>query len=90
MSLIVQIKLIIFSFLFGMFLGYGIDLNYKTIYKSKRGIRFLFALMFSIFQSLLYFLILLKINDGMIHIYGILSILVGLLLEHILYKKYKK
>lgn len=90
MNLNIQITTIIFSFLFGIFFSICLNVNYKLIYESKKIIKIIFTLVLIIFEILLYFLILLKINYGIIHIYGILSIILGFILENYLNKLFIK
>lgn len=87
MSLDLQIKTIIFSFLFGIYLSIILDINYKFLYHDKKSIRFLSTFILIIGNVLLYFLILQKINQGVLHLYGILLIIIGYLLEHFLHHK---
>lgn len=82
MILEVQIKTLIFSFLFGIYFAYMIRVNYKYIYTLKKLYKILatFLLIFS--NVLLYFIILLKINNGIIHMYSLLMIVLGTYMEH--------
>ena len=81
MSLGTQILLVIVSFFFGVLFELIHSLCYKIIYCKKIVIK-------------VFFTFLLKINNGIIHIYGIISLLVGILsfyyLKLLFYKKYKK
>ena len=94
MSLETQILLVVFSFFFGMLFELIHSISYKIIYCKKRVIKVLFTFILILLQSLLYFYILLKINNGIIHIYGIISLLIGILsfyyLKLLFYKKHKK
>jgi len=87
MNLETQIKLILFSFSFGIFLALMIDLNHKYLYSNKKTFKIIFTFIFTLINSLLYFILLQKINNGIIHIYSILCIIVGFFIEHIVRKK---
>lgn len=94
MSLEIQILLVIISFLFGIFFEFIHTISYKIIYCKKIFIRVIFTFILIFLQSLLYFYVLLKVNNGIIHIYGIISLLVGMIsfyyMKLLFYKKRKK
>ena len=81
MILSVQIKLLIFSFLYGVFLGIIMRFNYKLLYNSDYVLKILSTFLLVISSVLLYFVILLKINYGIVHYYSILLIILGFVLE---------
>lgn len=84
MILDTQIKTLFYSFLFGIYFSFIVYLTYKYIYKLKKYYKIIITFFFIFFNTLIYFLILLKINNGIIHIYGIFSLLLGFLIEHYL------
>lgn len=90
MNLITQIKLVLFSFLFGIFLAFMLDVNCKYINSKRKIYRILFTIFFMLFHVLLYFWILQKINSGILHYYSFLCILLGLLVENFIVKALKK
>ena len=98
MTLHTQIQTILFSFCFGILFSLFLTINYKFLYESKKITKILFSCLIVILALLFYFYGLLKINYGVIHIYGILSIIVGFILEScigikirkLFYKKKKK
>lgn len=77
MSLIVQIKTIIFSVLYGFFFYIFLCFNYKYITGKKKILKVILSFMFVVVNVLLYFICLKKINFGIFHIYEILSIIFG-------------
>lgn len=81
MTLKVQIISLIVSFLYGIFFSILLKINYKIIYNEKKLIKIIGTFIFIIFNSLLYFLILMKINNGIVHIYLILVLSLGFILE---------
>lgn len=90
MSLIVQIRLIIFSFIFGIIFGLQNDLNHRLLYCRNKIIKVLFTLLYILVNSLLYFAIIKKINHGTIHYYSFVCIVMGVILENFIVNKYKK
>lgn len=77
MSLSVQIFSFIFSFFYGIFFEILLDLNTKIINSSKLFVKIIGTFLFVLFNSILYFIILMKINNGILHIYFFLCILLG-------------
>ena len=64
-----------------------LEFNYKLLYEGKLLYRIIISFLFAIFISLLYFVILLKINSGILHIYFFLSIFTGYLSSFLIYNK---
>ena len=81
MSLDIQLKLIIFSFLYGIFLGILMRINYKLLYNENKTIKIISTILLVISSILLYFVILLKINFGIVHYYSLLIIILGFIVE---------
>lgn len=94
MNLTGQIELLIVSFFYGIFVFITLELNAKFIYKMRKKYRYPITIMFALDHSLLYFLILLKLNYGYIHIYGIIMTIVSFMIVNLVYdyivKRYKK
>lgn len=67
-----QIFSLIFSFLYGIIISYLYNLNYNFIYKTKFMYKVLINLLFGIDFSLIYFILILKINGGIVHSYFLL------------------
>ncbi len=87
MELTTQLHLLVFSFLYGVVFSILINLNYKFLYNEKKLLKTIFTIVFVLVNVLIYFLILLKINYGMLHIYSLLMIIVGFVLENIIENK---
>ena len=68
MSLNVQLKTIILSFLYGIFIYYFFRINRNILYNSKNLIKIIGSLSIMILLSFFFFLLLLNINDGCLHI----------------------
>ncbi len=81
MSLKIQILSLIVSFIYGIFFKIILSINYKIIYNEKKLIQIFGSFLFVIANSLLYFYILLKINNGVVHVYCLLMLLLGYLFK---------
>lgn len=90
MNLETQIKLIIFSLFFGAFFALMIDINHKYLYSNKKTFKIIFTFFFIIVNIFIYFLILKKINEGILHIYSLICIITGFFVENIIIKKVVK
>lgn len=93
MNIYIQIKTIVYSVLFGFFFSFFISLNHRFLYHKNHVVRFLVSITIVILATIIYFLILKRINYGIFHIYEIFSIIGGytleLLLSRIIAKKKK-
>lgn len=90
MKLDTQISLIIFSLIYGFFFSLFLDLNYKFLHHKNKIIKYLstgFCISINVY---IYFIGIQKINYGIFHIYSILLIILGFVLENILYKAIEK
>ena len=65
-----------------------LKINYKFINKFNIVFNYIISFLFILAMSLLYFLILLKINNGYIHLYFYLCILFGYLTMYFIFKKW--
>ena len=84
MNIKLQIKTLLFSFLYGIFFSFFLSLNYKFIYSDKKILKTIISFLFIIVCVLLYFIILKKINYGIFHVYEILMIILGFVLENLI------
>ncbi len=73
----IQIKSILYSFLYGILFSFLLNLNYKYIYYSKGIIKLLINLFFIIDNVFLYFIGLRLLNGGIFHFYFLISIILG-------------
>ncbi len=85
----IQIKSIIFSFIFGLFFTFLLKFIYKLQNNKSLIIKVLTNLLFAIDSALIYFIIMKKINSGIIHQYFILSILLGVVTYNIILNRLK-
>lgn len=91
MDIIVQIKTIVFSFVFGFLFSLLLRFNYKYIVGRKL-LSLVFTLLFVFVFTLLFFIGLQYINNGVFHYYEVVCIAIGFTLESLLFieKKLKK
>lgn len=87
MSLIIQIKSLVFSFIFGCLFNIFFRINYKYLYYEKIVVRIVISFLFSIDMAILYFIILKNINNGIIHAYFLLMIIFGFFLTNYFIKR---
>ena len=85
MILKIQIYSLLYSFLFGIVFFFLLEINHKFLYEGKIVYRVIVSFLFVMFISLLYFVILLKINNGILHVYFFLALLTGYLSSFVIY-----
>ena len=69
MKLNVQIYSFLYSYFFGVVFYFLLKINYNFINKFNIVFNYIISFLFILAMSLLYFLILLKINNGYIHLF---------------------
>lgn len=89
MILETQIYTLLFSFIFGSFFGLLVRINYFFLNHSNKFIKILFTVVFVTIFTLIYFIILEKLNSGIIHIYYFIMLILGFCLEQFIEKKIK-
>jgi len=93
MSIDIQIKTILFSLIYGFVFSFVIGLNYKYIC-GKGLFSFILSFMLVLVFTLIFFIGLKYINYGVFHCHEVLAIIIGFLLENLMYsfveKKFKK
>jgi hypothetical protein len=87
MDLKIQIFSLIFSFIYGIFLFIMFKFEYKCIFLLRKRYQIIFNFIYCIVFSLLYFFLLLFINNGCLHLYFLLLIVFGFLLSYHVSKK---
>jgi len=90
MELGIQLKTLIFSFVFGILFSYFLKLNYKYLFKSKLVYKILITILFVFNTCLLYFLVLRLINNGIFHVYFLLILIIGYLFGNYLLNRKQK
>ena len=85
MSLITQLQGVVYSFVFGLVFNFVYGFINRVFYKYREGIiRFILQIFIGISFGCIYYYGLLVINDGIIRIYFIISIIMG----YIVYEHY--
>ena len=90
MELVIQIKSLLFSFFFGIVFSIVIDTFEKIIYHKKLTFQIINTFLISVFFCLLYFICIKKINYGVIHVYFILMILLGMFFDKRIFRLGKR
>lgn len=86
----IQIRLILFSFFFGIFFFIAFKLVQKAIYCQNLFFRIVNTFSFILLLTLLYFLGIEKLSDGILHIYSLCLIIVGFLFSEVIARTRKK
>jgi len=82
----IQIKLIIFSFIFGFFFSILIEILNKKICNCKNYVKLILSLLVIIIATYIYFEGIKIIGNAIFHIYSIISIIIGFISCDILLK----
>ncbi len=90
MNLKIQIISLAFSFFFGILFSFLVNINYKFLFSKKLGFQIIVTGVFVIDAFLFYFLILQKINHGILHPYFYLMIALGFYGTFPFNKKFRK
>ena len=88
MILKIQLLSLLYSFFYGVLFFFLLEINHKLLYEGKIFYRMIITFLFVMFVSLLYFFGLIKINNGIIHIYFYLSLFTGYLLSFVICRKF--
>ena len=87
MTLIIQIQSIALSFIYGIFYSLLFNIFYKFLFQKNKIVNIISNFLFSFFIFGFYFFLLYKVNNGIIHIYFLLSMLVSFLLYNKIFVK---
>ena len=85
-TLTLQFKLIIFSFIFGFMFSCVLDIFNSTIKKYSKIVEIIFSFVLVFFMTFIYFIGIKKIGNAIFHIYSILSIIIGFIIYDIVIK----
>jgi len=88
MELSIQIYSLIYSFIFGIVFNIIYGLLKKFLIVGNFIKRFIFSLIFMLLVTLAYFLGLLVINHGVVHVYFLLCLLLGIMVMIFLKKRW--
>ena len=93
-DLSIQVRLIVFSLIYGFMFSYLLDIVYQYISRIKKVYQILITFLFVMIMSIIYFIGINKIGYNLFHIYSILCIIIGFISYDIIIKrvanKYKK
>lgn len=93
-DLSIQIKLIVFSLIFGFLFSMILDIVYQFMNNKRKNVCMLISLFNIIFMSTIYFIGINKIGFGIFHIYSLFCVICGFigydLIMKTLANKYKK
>ena len=87
MSLKVQVISFIFSFLYGCILFILFRLQKRVLFSRNKKKRVILSFIFCISISIVYFILIYFINNGVLHLYFLLLIIFGFLVTHNFLKK---
>lgn len=87
MLLNTQLQSLFFCFIYGLFFSVIYNISYKYLYGRKIVYKLVTSFLFVTDNVLLFYIILVRINHGIIHPYFILMLLLGFLLGNIWTKK---
>ena len=90
MSLFEQVIALIFSFIYGGILSVLYNFNYNLLFYKKKSIKIFFNIIFVLDLVLIYFLVMRKINNAIIHPYFYLFIIFGFFVFFDFSKRFRK
>ena len=73
----IQIKLLIFSFIFGFFFSVILEIFNKKVDKCKKYVKLILSFLLVILSTFVYFEGIKRIGNAIFHIYSIITIIVG-------------
>ena len=77
MILLVQIRSLAFSFIYGIFFSFTFKINYKYLISNNLFFKIILSFLFILDHILLYFILISRINNGIVHIYFLLFFVLG-------------
>lgn len=77
MNLKIQVISLVFSFFYGVLFSLLVNINYKFLFNKKLIWKIVFTFVFIIDVALIYFFVLKFLNEGIIHGYFLLMIILG-------------
>ena len=87
MILKIQVISMLFSFVFGIFFAFIVNLNYRFLFLGSRKRKIISNFLLFSVMGLAYFLILKKINNAILHYYFLILFLAGFFLYFFLKKR---
>jgi len=89
MNLYTQINTLLFSFIFGIYFSLILDIFKKVLLKNKV-LQFIISLVLCLVNSIIYFIILLNLNNAILHPYYIILFLLGFYVECVTFNLLKR
>ena len=80
MNLEIQIQVLIYSLIYGMFFSLVMNLGFRYIFYTKTLYKVIINFLFILNMAFIYFILLRKINNGIFHSYFLLMIILGILI----------
>lgn len=77
MKLEIQLLSLIFSFSYGILLSYVYNIAFNLLEHKVKRYKVLINILFFVNMFLIYFFLLLKINDGVLHLYFLILLFLG-------------
>lgn len=90
MNLKIQIITIIFSIIFGFLFSLLINILKKWLFKINKILQLFISLLITIVMAFVYFYVLLKLNNAIIHPYFIFAFIFGYYIEILVNKLFKR
>lgn len=92
MNLEIQFKSLFYSCIYGVVFCFFFNLLYSLLFKKRKYVKVIASFLFILISFSIYFYILLKINNGVVNSYMLISFLFGFFISNKLTKKirYKK
>lgn len=90
MSLNEQILSLVFSFVYGLFLAFAYNFNYNLLFNKTKVFKVILNLLLVLDLVLIYFILIKKINGGIIHPYFYFLIVIGFILNFNYSKKLRR
>ena len=90
MSLVEQVVSLIFSFIYGGVLSVLYNFNYNILFYKNRVVKIIFNILFVFDLVLIYFLVMRKRNNAIIHPYFYLFIILGFFTFFNITKRFRK
>ena len=89
MILIIQIRSLVFSFIYGMFFSFTYKINYKFLISNVLFFKIVLSFIFVLDHILLYFILISKINNGILNFYFLISFILGIIFYIYLFDRSK-
>ena len=77
MTLEIQIQSLLTSFVYGLFLSFTFNILYKYLYHNKKILRIVIDILYTLTFTIIYFSILIMINNGIVHPYFLIMLIMG-------------